>query len=106
MLAWSKRIGETTSTPGDASRRCATSGATGEKPSSWVTISAVRLNWSSITLSIEPLRPAAKIAVKTTSASPIISAEAVIAVRCGWRSAFSRASRPGIPWNALAAARR
>ena len=63
-----------------------------------MTISAERLSCSSITLSIEPRRPAAKIAVKTTSASPIISAEAVIAVRCGWRSAFSRASRPGMPW--------
>ena len=83
----------------DAASRSATPGETGEKPSSCVTISAVRLNCSSITLSTEPRSPAAKIAVKTTSASPIISAEAVIAVRCGWRSAFSRASLPGIPWN-------
>ena len=98
-LAWSKRIGETTVTPGRLGELLARRPAgTGEKPSSWVTISAERLNCSSITLSIEPRRPAAKIAVKTTSARPIISAEAVIAVRCGWRSAFSRASRPGMPW--------
>ena len=97
-LAWSKRIGETTLTPG-TSRSCSeTPAGTGEKPSSWVTISAARLYCSSTSLSIEPRRPAAKIAVKTTSASPIISADAVIAVRCGWRSAFSRASRPGMPW--------
>ena len=99
MFAWSNRIGETTSTPSTPRSFSATSGEIGEKPSSWVTISAERLNCSSMTLSTDPLRPAAKIAVNTTSASPIMSAEAVIAVRCGWRSAFSRASRPGIPWN-------
>ena len=45
-------------------------------------------------LSIVARRPAAKIATSTTSARPIISAEAVTAVRCGWRRAFSRASMP------------
>ena len=98
MFAWSKRIGETMVTPGSFASCSRTPGGTGEKPSSCVTISAERLNCSSITLSMEPRRPAAKIAVKTTSARPIISADAVIAVRCGWRSAFSRASRPGMPW--------
>ena len=48
--------------------------------------------------SIVARRPAAKIATSTTSATPIISAEAVTAVRCGWRRVFSRASMPVRPW--------
>ena len=51
----------------------------------------------SIASSIEPRRPAAKTATNETSASPIISAAAVAAVRPGLRIAFSRASRPGTP---------
>ena len=41
--------------------------------------------------------PAAKIAEKVTSATPIMSAAAVAAVRPGWRTLFSRASRPVTP---------
>jgi hypothetical protein len=52
-----------------------------------------------------PAQAGAKIAVKTTSARPIIRREAVIAVRCGWRSAFSRASRPGMPCRRCSGAR-
>ena len=55
-------------------------------------------SWSSRPLSIVARRPAAKIVTKTTSARPIISADAVTAVRCGWRAAFSRARRPVRPW--------
>ena len=47
--------------------------------------------------SIVARMPAAKIATNTTSATPIMSADAVTAVRCGWRRAFSRASRPVRP---------
>ncbi len=41
--------------------------------------------------------PAASVATSVTSASPIISAAAVEAVRCGFRRALSRASRPAAP---------
>ena len=41
--------------------------------------------------------PAASVATSVTSASPIISAAAVEAVRCGLRRALSRASRPAAP---------
>ena len=67
-----------------------------EKPSSLETIS-----WPVIVLSIassiEPLIPAANTVTNETSARPIMSAAAVDAVRAGLRTAFSRASRPGIP---------
>ena len=41
--------------------------------------------------------PAAKIEAKVTSATPIMSAAAVTAVRPGWRTEFSRASWPVMP---------
>ena len=41
--------------------------------------------------------PAASTATSVTSASPIISAAAVEAVRCGFRRALSRASAPAAP---------
>ena len=41
--------------------------------------------------------PAASVATRVTSASPIISAAAVDAVRCGLRRALSRASVPAAP---------
>ena len=41
--------------------------------------------------------PAAKIDANVTSATPIMSAAAVTAVRPGWRTEFSRASRPVMP---------
>ena len=41
--------------------------------------------------------PAASVATSVTSARPIISADAVEAVRCGLRRALSRASRPAAP---------
>ncbi len=69
----------------------------GEKPSSWVTM-LTALTCESMPWSIVARRPAAKIATSTTSATPIISAEAVTAVRWGWRRVFSRASMPVRPW--------
>ena len=41
--------------------------------------------------------PAASAATRVTSARPIISADAVEAVRCGLRRELSRASRPAAP---------
>ena len=67
-----------------------------EKPSSLETISSPAIVLS-IASSIDPRRPAANTATNETSASPIISAAAVEAVRAGLRIAFSRARRPGIP---------
>ena len=48
----------------------------------------------SIRSSTEARSPLANTVTKTTSASPIISAAEVTAVRPGWRVEFSRASRP------------
>ena len=81
-LPVSKRMLDTDVTPSTLLRRSLTPAGSGEKPSSWVTIPAAR-TWSSMPRSIVARRPAAKIATNTTSARPIISAEAVIAVRCG-----------------------
>ena len=67
-----------------------------EKPSVfWI----IRSPWKllSIASAIEALIPAAKTVTNTTSASPIISAAAVAAVRAGLRCEFSRASRPVSP---------
>ena len=52
---------------------------------------------SSIVFAIDELMPAANTVTNTTSASPIISAAAVVAVRPGLRMAFSRARRPVMP---------
>ncbi len=54
-------------------------------------------NWSSTRSSLVALREAARVPTAATSASPIISAEAVAPVRRGLRSAFSPASRPVVP---------
>jgi len=48
-------------------------------------------------LPTDALMPAAKTVTNTTTASPIISAPAVTAVRPGLRTAFSRARRPVSP---------
>ena len=46
------------------------------------------LKFSSIVFAIDDLSPAAKTVTKVTSASPIMSAAAVVAVRPGLRIAF------------------
>ena len=51
----------------------------------------------SIVLATDFVMPAANTVTKTTTARPIISAAAVVAVRPGLRTAFSRASRPVRP---------
>ena len=54
-------------------------------------------NWSSTRSSAVALNDAASVPTAETSASPIISAEAVAPVRRGLRSALSPASRPVVP---------
>ena len=53
--------------------------------------------WSSIASRFEAFIPFASVATKATSATPIISAAAVAAVRPGLRTEFRRASAPGAP---------
>ena len=86
----------TSLTPGTCATRLAACGENGEKPSVFCT-----MNWA-----CEPLLTAswivfralaAKIDANATSATPIISAAAVAAVRPGSRTAFARARRPVIP---------
>jgi len=62
-------------------------------PLSSVTTTAARFERATLSTN-EVFRPWAKTATKTTSARPIIRAEAVAAVRRGSRAAFSRAIRP------------
>ena len=89
-------IEETVETPSTWRAASTASRGNGEKPSLfWRTISPLKL--SSIVLATELLSPAAKTVTNTTSASPIIRAAAVVAVRPGFRMAFSRASRPVRP---------
>ena len=91
------RIGDTAATPSTFLRSSTTPSGIGSKPFWLVTMPAAR-TWLFRPSSIVALMPAAKIATNTTSATPIISADAVVAVRCGWRWAFSRARRPVSPW--------
>ena len=63
------------------------------------------VNARSMTVPKDALADAAKIEMKATSPTPIISADAVAAVRFGLRMAFSRASCPLIPTGAAAASR-
>ena len=53
-----------------------------------------------MSLLIDAFSPAAKIETKLTRATPIMSAAAVTAVRPGWRTVLSPASRPVIPRHA------
>ena len=95
-LAWLKRTALTSDTPGTRDTVVSTLAEKGEKPSTfWTTKAASRL--SSTALAIVFWAPAAKIDAKVTSATPIISAAAVTAVRPGWRTLFSRARRPVMP---------
>ena len=95
-LPVAKRTRDTAVTPSTFESGSVMPDGSGEKPSSWVTMPAA-LTCSSTPWSIVARRPAAKMATSTTSATPIISAEAVTAVRCGWRRLFSRASVPVTP---------
>ncbi len=90
-LACEKRTPLTLATPSTLSTDLRTSCENGEKPSVFCTTSAL-LRLASIAPLMVALAPAAKIEAKVTSATPIISAAAVTAVRPGWRTEFSRAS--------------
>ena len=92
-LLWVSRIGEAAATPSTFATAGTTAAGIGVKPSSCSTAmspASVR----SMRSETEARSPFAKIVTKTTSASPIISAAEVTAVRPGWRVEFSRASRP------------
>src|SRR5919108_5113184 len=95
-LAWLKRTGLVSLTPGTFCTAGRTAAENGEKPSVfWTTNAALRL--SSTALAIVSFAPAGKIDTNVTSATPTISAAAVTAVRPGWRIVFSRARRPVMP---------
>ena len=72
------------------------SGEIGENPSALATTRSPAKVWSSASV-IDLLADEANTAAKTTSATPIISAADVVAVRPGLRSVFSRASLPVTP---------
>ena len=67
-----------------------------EKPSVLTRIRSAA-NDSSIAWSTDFEIAEAKVATKVTSATPIMSAAAVVVVRLGFRSVFSRARRPVTP---------
>ena len=98
-FAWEDFSSDTTSTPGTRRIAAADSGLMGVNwPSVLSTTSSAFIRFSTVS-SIDALTPAARMETKVTSASPIISAAAVTAVRLGLRIAFSRASRPATPRN-------
>ena len=90
-----KRRNSVASTPGTLRTTCSEAAGKGSKLSVW----RIRSPWT--TRSMAPvndsLSPAAKIATKVTSPTPIISAAAVAAVRAGLRVALARARRPVVP---------
>ena len=92
--SWRRAV--TPSTPGVEASVLAIAGSVGDQPSEPVTTCV-----ASIRRSIEPVvvsrRPCATTVTSVTSATPIISAEAVTAVRPGLRIALRRASRPAEP---------
>src|SRR3954464_6707676 len=92
-FAFVSRSAETVATPGTFATAGPTAAGIGEKPSSWST-AMLPASVRSMRLSIDARRPLANTVTNTTSASPIISAAEVTAVRPGWRVEFSRASRP------------
>ena len=95
-LAWTRLKALTSSTPRTRATSAGNAAGTGEKPSLLRTIrSALTPFWIESASELE--MPEANTVTKVTSATPIISAAAVTAVRPGLRVAFSRASRPGMP---------
>ena len=93
LLTCAERSVGTASTPGTLAAATAVPAGIGEKPSEFWMIRPPA-KFSSTTWATVLLIPAAKTVTKATSARPIISAAAVIAVRLGLRCAFSRARRP------------
>ena len=85
------RHGDTAPTSGSRATWRAADVGIGEKPFTFCNRKSPR-KLASIVLLMPALSPAANTATNVTSASPIISAAAVTAVRPGLRMAFSRAS--------------
>ena len=94
--AWSPRIDELSVTPGACEAASPAPIGTVSQPLceviTWLVPSCLRSAVSSLAS-----RPLPKTATKETSVRPIISAAAVEAVRPGFRTAFSCASRPAAP---------
>ena len=90
------RIDVTPCTPGVPASAWATAGSVGDQPSAPVT-TWVALTRRSSEPVVESRRPWATTVTRVTSATPIIIAEAVMAVRPGLRIALRRASRPAEP---------
>ncbi len=95
IFALAPRTG-TTSAPGTRARLASAAGSNGVKLS-FETVTKSAFTWSSIASTTEERSPCASTATKAISASPIIRAAAVLAVRPGFRRAFSRASLPAAP---------
>ena len=94
ILTSAKPIPVATATPGVAAAVGTVAGGIG-CPWLWGVMIRLALTLRSSAPRNVSLNPLTNTATKTTSATPIISAAAVIAVRPGFRMAFSRASRPG-----------
>ena len=82
--------------PGAAATARATDGSVGDQPSAPVMTCVAEMRFSSVPVVVSR-RPCAITVTSVTSATPIISAEAVTAVRPGWRIALRRASAPAEP---------
>ncbi len=82
-------------TPGTVAAACATSSPKGRCV--WLVIRKSAPTTLSMTTVIDDFAEVAKIVRADTRARPIMSADAVAAVRRGWRSAFCTASDPTVP---------
>src|SRR3954452_16568427 len=83
-------------TPGADDAAVCTFGSTGDQPSAPV-ITALACTRSASEPRLESSRPLATTVTAVTSATPIISADAVLAVRPGLRIALRRGSAPAAP---------
>src|SRR5690606_19528494 len=94
-----KRTEETDVTPSTCSRPVATADGSGKPSALFCTISEPGRAAVSTASAIVAFSPWAKIDTNATSVTPTTSADAVTAVRPGWRTEFSRASWPTTPGN-------
>ncbi len=90
------RIAVTPEMPGASATALAIAGSVGDQPSAPVITCVAAMRRSSVP-DVVSRRPWAITVTSVTSATPIISAEAVVAVRPGWRIALRRASAPAEP---------
>ena len=82
--------------PGARETALATAGSVGDQPSALVITCVAEIRFSSVPVVVSR-KPCAITVTSVTSATPIISADAVTAVRPGWRIALRRASAPAEP---------